>query len=255
MVLIAVDIGNSQIKLGRRRPTPSESLSLHPDELINTGSKRLEAWTAELQLDRAIWRIGSVNRPTTTRLLDWLHEHRPEDTVHLLTAEDVPIDIAVPRPDMVGIDRLLGAAAAYRRRSAKGAVIVVDIGSAVTIDMVSPDGQFLGGSILPGVGMSARAMHQFTDLLPELDTSDWHAHPPEVIGTSTEPAILSGLFWGTIGAINELIDRMHQGLHTPAEVFLTGGGSPTVARFLDAQPEVVPDLVLEGIELTEKDPH
>jgi type III pantothenate kinase len=87
--------------------------------------------------------------------------------------------------------------------------------------------------------------------LPELDTSDWHVKPPDVIGNATEPAILSGLFWGTVGAVNELIDRMHQGLHASADVFLTGGGSQTVARFLDAQPEVVPDLILEGIELAE----
>jgi type III pantothenate kinase len=152
---------------------------------------------------------------------------------------------------MVGIDRLLGAAAAYHVRSFKSAVIVVDIGSAVTIDLVSVDGEFLGGAILPGVGMSARAMHQFTDLLPELDTSAWADSPPEVIGTSTEPAILSGLFWGTVGAVNELVDRMQHGLHCSAELFLTGGGSQTVSRFLDSEPRVVPDLVLEGIELAE----
>ncbi|MGD9126493.1 MAG: type III pantothenate kinase [Planctomycetia bacterium] len=249
--LIAVDIGNSQIKLGRRRPTLSESISFHPDELIDSGAKCLGEWIAEQQQDAAIWRIGSVNRPTTTRLLNWLHENRPEDKIHLLMADEVPIKVAVPRPDMVGIDRLLGAAAAYRRRSSHNAVIVVDIGSAITIDLVSSKGEFLGGSILPGVGMAARAMHQFTDLLPELDTSDWHVKPPDVIGNATEPAILSGLFWGTVGAVNELIDRMHQGLHASADVFLTGGGSQTVARFLDAQPEVVPDLILEGIELAE----
>lgn len=249
--LIAVDIGNSQIKLGRRRPTPSESLSLHPDEVTASAATRLEAWLAEHQLDEATWRIGSVNRPTTTRLLDWIHEHRPGDKIKLLSATDVPIRAVVPRPDMVGIDRLLGAAAAYHIRSSKSAVIVVDIGSAITVDLVSVTGEFLGGAILPGVGMSARAMHQFTDLLPELDTSNWAGDPPAVVGTSTEPAILSGLFWGTIGAVNELVDRMQHGLQSSAEVFLTGGGGQTVSRFLDAQPRVVPDLILEGIELAE----
>lgn len=250
---LAVDIGNSQIKLGQRRPTVSATISLRPDELTAPRAERLETWLAECRIQQASWRIGSVNRPSTTRLVDWIRTHRPEDEVKLLTADDVPIRVAVPRPDMVGIDRLLGAAAAYHRRSAKGAVIVVDIGSAITVDLVSSEGAFLGGAILPGVGMSARAMHQFTDLLPELDTSYWADTPPEVVGTSTEPAILSGLFWGTIGAVNELIDRMHQGLQTAAEIFLTGGGSQTVSRFLDAQPEVVPDLVLEGIELTESE--
>ena len=249
--LIAVDIGNSQIKLGRRRPTPSESISLRPDELTATDSSRLGAWLTENQIPQAAWRIGSVNRPTTTRLLDWIRQNRPEDEIKLLTADDVPIRVSVPRPDMVGIDRLLGAAAAYHDKSSETAVIVVDIGSAITIDLISREGAFLGGAILPGVGMSARAMHQSTDLLPELDTSTWADNPPEVVGTATEPAILSGLFWGTIGAINELVDRMQHGLHCSAELFLTGGGSQTVSRFLDAEPRVVPDLILQGIELAE----
>lgn len=245
---IAVDIGNSQVKLGQRRPTVSPCVSLHPNELTS-GAPQLQSWLTEFQIQQATWAVGSVNRPATTRLVDWLRQNRPEDPVRLLTADDVPIRVAVPRPDMVGIDRLLGAAAAFHSRSAETAVIVVDIGSAVTVDLVSREGEFLGGAILPGVGMSARAMHQCTDLLPELDTSAWAEHPPEVVGTATEPAILSGLFWGTVGAINELVDRMQHGLRSSAELFLTGGGSQTVSRFLDAEPRVVPDLVLEGIEL------
>ncbi|RMF89255.1 MAG: type III pantothenate kinase, partial [Planctomycetota bacterium] len=130
----------------------------------------LGEWLAEL--DSAVsWYIGSVNRPATTRLLEWQRTHRPQDRVVLLTYEDVPLDVRVPDPDMVGIDRLLDAAAADRLRREGSPAVVVDLGTAITVDLVSADGGFLGGAILPGLAMAARALHDYTDLLPLIDVT------------------------------------------------------------------------------------
>ncbi len=96
---------------------------------------------------------------------------------------------------MVGIDRLVDAVAVNRLRDAGRPAVVVDVGSAITVDLVSRDGAFLGGAILPGIAMSARAIHEFTDLLPLVEMSELIA-PPPVLGTATAPAMESGLFWG-----------------------------------------------------------
>jgi type III pantothenate kinase len=157
--------------------------------------------------------------------------------------------VSLERPDMVGIDRLLDALAANRLRQPGRAAIVVDVGSAVTVDLVSPDGAFCGGAILPGIGMSARALHEFTDLLPLLDLSELTAPPPP-LGTATVPAMQSGLFWGTVGAIRELSQQMGDGLAEPAQLILAGGAGPAVAKLLGPEARFVPHLTLSGIALT-----
>ena len=98
---------------------------------------------------------------------------------------------------MVGIDRLVDAVAVNRLREPGRAAVIVDVGTAITVDLVAADGAFLGGSILPGLAMSARAMHEFTDLLPLVDVSEL-SEPPPALGTATEEAMRSGLFWGTV---------------------------------------------------------
>ena len=85
--------------------------------------------------------------------------------------------------------------------------VVIDVGTAITVDLVSAEGAFLGGAILPGIAMSARALHEFTDLLPLVDMSELAA-PPPALGDSTEAAMRSGLFWGAVGAVRQLIEQL-----------------------------------------------
>ena len=252
--LIAVDVGNSQIKLGlfagpspAALPEPTYTLRLDGGA---ASCHRISPWLDEAGTPAAAWWIGSVNRPAATRLIDWLRDHRPDDAIVLVGARDVPLAVRLPRPDMVGIDRLLDALAANRLREPGRAAVVVDVGSAVTVDLVSPDGAFCGGAILPGITMSARALHEFTDLLPLLDMNDLSV-PPEPLGTATVPAMKAGLFWGTVGAIRELSARMGEGLARPPQFFLTGGAGPAVAALLGADATHVPHLTLAGIALAQ----
>ena len=259
--LIAVDIGNNRLKFGRFAPAPPipnpqspipYSLPEPSAALQLAGADadldRLAAWLAQSPGDVGDWWIASVNRPSATRLIDWLRTHRPDDRITLLAAGDLPLEVAVPRPDMVGIDRLLDAWGADRLRRSDRPAVVVDVGTAITVDLVSAEGVFLGGAILPGIAMAARAMHTFTDLLPLIDASELTAPPPPV-GTATEPAMRSGLFWGAVGAIRQLVERMAADAGGQPEIFLTGGAGPAVADLLGPQAQHVPHLTLGAITL------
>ena len=253
--ILAVDVGNARIKLGLVRGTAGGDLPEPAAILTMDGRRpewaRLATWLKELGERHLAWWVASVNRPTHTRLLDWLRGHRPADPVTLIAAGDLPLVVNVPRPDMVGIDRLLDAVAANHLRRPEKPAVVVDVGSAITVDAVSAEGAFLGGAILPGIAMSARAMHEFTDLLPLIETSDL-ATPPPSVGTATVPAMQSGLFWGAVGAIRQLVQRFARDCQAEPQVFLTGGTGPAVAELVGYAARHVPHLTLAGIALTTK---
>ncbi len=249
--VVAVDVGNARIKLGLfplraggQFPEPTATLCLD-------GSRpefgRIVQWIEQTAEAHVAWWIGSVNRPATTRLLDFIRAHRPADPVTLLSAGDLPLVVELKRPDMVGVDRLLDAVAANHLRRAGRSAVVVDVGTAITVDLLSAEGAFCGGAILPGIAMSARAMHEFTDLLPLLEMAELSTPPPPV-GTVTLEALRSGLFWGAVGAIRQLIERMTAG--DDPEILLTGGAGPAVAQLLGRSARHVPHLTLAGIALT-----
>jgi type III pantothenate kinase len=261
--LVAVDIGNSRMKLGlfagdcaAEIPQPVRTLPLSDDA---PQSDQLSPWLADEGRRPLAWWITSVNRPGTTWLIDWLGEHRRQDRVTLLASGDLPLVVRLERPDMVGIDRLVDAVAANRLRQAGRAAVIVDVGTAITVDLVSADGAFCGGAILPGIQMSAQALHEFTDLLPLIDVAEFSV-PPSALGTATAPAMKSGLFWGAVGAIRQLIDELQKAASGDragdAHVFLTGGAAEGVAALLGRDARYVPNLTLAGIALTawEKQP-
>lgn len=250
--LVAVDVGNSRIKLAwfddvrpDGWPEPSRTLTLagRQPEL-----DRLGDWLGGGARRPAPWWIASVNRPTATRLLNWLRDLAPIPPVVLATSGDLPLRVGLDRPDMVGVDRLVDAVAANYLRAADRPAVVVDIGSAITVDLLSAEGVFLGGAIAPGLAMSARALHEFTDLLPWIEAADL-ADPPPALGQATVAAMRSGLFWGAVGTIRELVLRLADPAAGEPEVFLTGGAGPAVAALLGPQVRHVPHLTLGGIAL------
>ncbi len=196
------------------------------------------------------WRIASVNRAGTARLLPWLAAHRPIASSNYRSA-DYPLAVEVDEPDKVGMDRLANALGASTLKQPERAAIVVDLGSAITVDLVSPAGAFAGGAILPGIAMSAKALHEFTDLLP-LEPMVELAEPPTALGKTTSACLRSGLYWGAIGAVRELVARLSPA-GEPAQLFLTGGAGPTAAGLVfdsaGRPAQLVPHLTLAGIAL------
>jgi type III pantothenate kinase len=258
--LVAIDVGNSRVKLARfdeppqfvnRATLPTPSVVLDVDPRVAPGGP--DPWDDLTKLigDRTYdafgWHVGSVQRQVSAQLVDRLRE-RGATRVTLLAARDLPLEVQLPRPDMVGVDRLIGAVAANQLRSTGRPAVVVDLGSAITVDLVSTDGAFLGGAILPGIGMSARAMHTFTDLLPLVDMQSL-SEPPPALGTGTVAAMTSGLFWGAVGGVRQLIELLGKHAGGEPEVFLTGGAAPSVASLLPGGARFEPNLVPAGIAL------
>jgi type III pantothenate kinase len=152
-------------------------------------------------------------------------------------------------PDRGGADRLLAAVAASALREPSRAAIVIDAGSAVTVDLVNHEGVFQGGVIWPGRAMMTQALAGNTDALP-LITSPLEEEPPPIVGHSTDKAIRSGLFWGNVGAVREFVTQIKRALPHEPDVFVTGGDAAQLARYACPEARRVADLVLAGTVLT-----
>jgi type III pantothenate kinase len=245
--LIAVDIGNSSTKIGWAFESAARGGLPAPKETRSfiTGQSPPEGLLSGLPREQYRWHIASVHREGTRLLTEWLKQRRGDDEVRLLTHRDLPIELRVEYPERVGLDRLAAAVAANILRRPDRAAIVVGAGSAITVNVVSADGAFEGGVILPGFRMSAEALYG-ADLLPLAVLSPNEA-PPPVVGKNTEEAIRSGLFWGAVGAVREMIERISGPLAQPPEVYVTGGDLRQFAEYLGDEASYVPSMVLSGI--------
>ncbi len=252
--LLAVDIGNSRMKLGlfetldrgtNRLPGPSKTMEL---STLDEPFDELISWVLPHAIETIAWRLGTVNLLGSTRLIAWLRERDATRQLTMLARDDLPLEVDLERPDMVGVDRLLAAVAVNHLRSANSPAVIVDMGTAITVDLVSASGVFRGGAIWPGIGMAARALHEFTDLLPHVDIASL-PEAPAALGTSTVNAMQSGLYWGAIGGVKELVARLAEEIGQTPEVFVTGGAAKDITGLINSQAEYIPNLVLSGIVL------
>lgn len=151
---------------------------------------------------------------------------------------------ANPRVDagtQVGPDRLVNAAGAYDRHG--GDLIVVDFGTATTFDVVAHDGAYVGGVIAPGVNLSLEALHQAAAALPHVDVTK----PQSVIGTNTVACMQSGIFWGYVGLIRGICDRIKGEYERPMRIIGTGGLAPLFSSGDVLFDEVEDDLTMHGL--------
>ena len=166
----------------------------------------------------------------------------------IVGAPDIALGIGVnaDRPKAVGADRLLNAVAAHDRY--RGALIVVDFGTATNFDIVAENGDYEGGVIAPGVNLSMEALHQAAALLPRIAI----ARPSSVIGKDTVPAMQSGIYWGYVGLIDGLIARIKAEYAKPMTVIATGGLAGLFHKQIAAIDHVDPDLTIRGLVLVHK---
>jgi len=259
-VLLA-DVGNSRIKLaavvadegasGGR--LPAMPTIRHRREIDNGGLRTdlLRQWLAVAAPGPAVILVASVHDAAAAVLEMALAEESATGRRPLrqrrIGHADLPRLPALAEPERVGIDRLAAAAAAAVVKPRSEGAIVVDCGTAATVDMVAPDGRFLGGAILPGPTLMARALAQGTSKLPEVRALE-HADPPAMPGGNTREAIAAGIGWGMRGAIAELVTRARLVLGPAAPVVVTGGWSRSILPAVPGAIEI-PDLVLLGIAL------
>ncbi len=149
----------------------------------------------------------------------------------------------------MGADRVVNAVAAYEAygRATKVPVIVVDFGTATTFDAISSAGEYIGGVIVPGIGISADALFQRAARLPRVDVRK----PPSVIGRTTVTSMQSGLFFGYVSMVDGIVGRMRAELDggDRAPCIATGGMAEILASETTAIERVEPDLTLQGLRL------
>jgi len=151
---------------------------------------------------------------------------------------------AQPRVDpgtQVGPDRLVNTAGAFDRHG--GDLIVVDFGTATTFDVVAVDGAYVGGVIAPGVNLSLEALHMAAAALPHVDVTK----PPRVIGTNTVDCMTSGVFWGYVGLIGGICDRIRAEYGAPMKVIATGGLAPLFQQGDTLFDAFEDDLTMHGL--------
>ncbi len=253
MRTLLADIGNSSIKMGPMQPSVLETALQSPAWSLRLEDLRLH----DVGEDPVQWYCVSVNPPAFHQLQDLLVEQRPQDRIQVVKLEDFNLRVRVTEPARLGLDRVAAAAAAVHLKSPDSAAIVIDVGTATTVDAVSADGQFLGGAILGSPSLILNALNSQTQALPRISI-DALNKVPNAIGRNTSEALQSGAYWGQVGAINQLIKNYQPALGSTIEIFLCGGGSSLIAPHLDVPagfssgPHIVPGLVRAGLATVAK---
>ncbi|MCK4712915.1 MAG: type III pantothenate kinase [Marinosulfonomonas sp.] len=158
----------------------------------------------------------------------------------------LPVDVRVDADTQVGPDRLVNTVAGYDLYG--GDLIIVDFGTATTFDVVDHDGAYIGGAIAPGVNLSLRALHEAAAALPHVDISK----PQAVIGTNTVACMQSGVFWGYVGLVREICERI-KGEHGRAmKVISTGGLAPLFQQTEALFDHFEDDLTIHGLTVIYK---
>jgi type III pantothenate kinase len=248
-MLLAVDVGNTQTHLGMfrdgalvdhwrlatRREATADELATLMSELLTLRGLGLA------DVDGAI--VSSVV-PVLSREYQELSDRYLEGSLLLVGPElrsGMPIRIDNPRE--LGTDRLVNAVAAYERFGT--ACIVVDFGTSINYDIVSAEGEYLGGVLAPGVEISMDALSARTARLPKVDL----APPERVIGRGTLSALQSGLIYGFAGQVDGIVGRLREELGVEAKAIATGGHASAIVPFCEEIDEVDEDLTLVGLRL------
>ena len=246
-MLLAIDVGNTNTVFA----------------LID-GDETIERWRSATIPERtadeyAVWldqllrlnqrgHLGSVTRCIVSTVVPQSLFHlrnlsrRYFEVEPLVVGPDIPgITVRIDRPSEAGADRLVGAVAGFTEYG--GPLIIVDSGTATTFDIVGVDGAFEGGVIAPGIYLSQKALHEAAAQLPRIAI----ANPGNAIGKSTVKALQSGIFYGYVGLIEGMIERIKAEYGAPMTVVATGGVSSLFEGATTAIDHFDPDLTIKGL--------
>jgi type III pantothenate kinase len=235
-VNLVADVGNTRVKWGVCALVEGKASVIRRASLENDAAAwlaQLTEWGDEFPLWKMAasmtWVVAGVHPEQRDGLVHWLRA-RGDTVTTLDKAAQLPIKVGVENPDHVGIDRLLNAVAAQKELFPGQPAILVDVGSAVTVDWLDGERVFRGGSIFPGVRLMAKALHDHTALLPEITV----APPmPTLPGRDTVTAMQTGVFWAVLGGIETIARRLKHDSALPPHLFLTGGDAEWLLQALD----------------------
>ena len=248
-MLLAIDIGNTNIAIGvfedeRLRATWRLGTDVHKleDEYASVFLNLLSLkGLAFADIDCAI--ISSSVPPLVTVFEVLCQRYFEVSPMVVGPGTKTGVRISIDNPREVGADRVVNAAAGHRLYG--GPLIVVDFGTATTLDAVSEEGDYLGGAIAPGIGISAEALFEHAAKLPRVEL----VRPQTAIGRNSVSAMQSGIIFGYVGLIEGIVVRMRKELGGTAKVIATGGLADVICRETDIVDALEPDLTLVGLRL------
>lgn len=251
-LLLVIDVGNTNTVFGLY-----EDGSLAADFRVETRRNRTgdEYYTLlEPLIRRSGYVLGDVGEVVVSSVVPrslyplsrMSRAITGKDPVTVDHVMDVGLTLKIHRPEEMGADRLVNAAAAYRQF---GGCVVVDFGTATTFDVVSAEGEYLGGCITPGVAISMDALFAYASRLPSVEVS----RPQQAIGRNTEEAMQSGVYFGYVAMVDGLVSRLRDEAELKGEVVATGGLAKLIARDSATITEVAPNLTLEGLAMIYRD--
>jgi type III pantothenate kinase len=248
-MLLALDVGNTNITVGlfrdgvlvdhRRLRTVREQTSDEWGILLMSLLRYASLEPADLH---GII-VASVVPPLNSALAEMAERYFHLKAQFVTSKTDTGLKILYDNPSEVGADRIVNSVAALHKYG--GPCVIVDLGTAITFDALSADSEYLGGIIAAGIGISAEALFNRTARLPLVD----FRKPTTVIGTNTVASMQSGLYYGAIGAIDGMIERLIGELGPSTRTIATGGQAQLIAggsRFIRHVDE---NLTLEGLRI------
>lgn len=248
-LLLAVDIGNSNITIGVLRGHELEHCWRFATERNRTADEYSLLLGVTLHHaglsgnDLTAAAIGSVVPPLTRTIIAAVAATTGVAPVEV-TATSIPgVRSLVDFPGEVGVDRVLNCAAVAELFG--GPAIVLDLGSATTFDVVDDDGNYAGGIIAPGVAMVTEALFRGTSQLPRVQ----FARPARIVGKNTVECMQSGIYWGFIHTVRGLLEALFVELGHRPRVIATGGLAEQIVDDIDLIDEITPDLTLLGLGL------
>jgi len=245
LAFIAINVGNTRTHVARLRGQTIENAQRLPGDDVAAIVRAVidEAGVIGPE-DGAPVVIASVNDRIARQVESGVHDQLSLEIYRIGMDLPVPIATQLEPETMTGVDRLLNAAAAYA--TLQQACVVVDAGTAITVDFVDGRGTFHGGAIAPGASMQLAALHAGTDALPDVR----FGQPEGWIGGSTAQAMLQGVFYGLRGLVWKLTERYAEHYGAYPTVIATGGDAAMLFGEDSLVDRIVPDLTLMGIAET-----
>jgi type III pantothenate kinase len=248
-MLLALDVGNSNVTIGAFEAKEIRGRwrlrTIHDQTADEWGilMRNLFALNS-LELAHVDGIVIASVVPQVDSVLAEMAEHYFRTTPLFIGPQtDIGIKVLYDNPAEVGADRVINGVAAWELYG--GPAIVVDLGTTINFDVVSAQGEYLGGMICAGINMSIAGMFARAAKLPKVDFRE----PPSLIGKNTVASIQSGLFYGFVGLIDGIIERTIAELGPRTKAIGTGGQAKLIAKASKYVHEVNEDLTLQGLEM------
>jgi len=248
-MLLVIDVGNTNTVLG-----------------VYDGARLVDSWRIWTERDRTSDEYGILVRnlfssralalgeieaiaiscvvpPMLSMLLGLSEKYFRRSPLIVEFGVDTGMPVLTDNPMEVGSDRIVNGVAAYHKY--KRSLIVVDFGTATTFDYISPRGEYMGGAIAPGLGISSEALFLRASKLPRVEL----VKPKKVVGKNTVHSMQAGIIFGYVGLVDEIVRRMKEEVQSDPKVIATGGLAPLIAAESKSIEEVDEFLTLDGLRL------